>query len=132
MKRIEVAVGVLFNENDEILIGQRTVKDKYYQKWEFPGGKLENGESPEAALVREFSEEVGVVIDASERFMVINHDYPDRHVRLHVQIIENYSQPVRSMEGQALQWVALNELSSIDFLQGNRAIVEALIKRQRA
>jgi len=126
MKRIEVAVGVLFNEHNQVLIGQRTVKDNYYQKWEFPGGKVEIGETPKEALIREFNEEVGINIEASESLMVLEHNYPDRHVRLHVQIIKRYSNEVCSREGQAIKWVALGELQSIDFLKGNQAIVEKL------
>lgn len=129
MKRIEVAVGVLFNEQGEVLIGQRVVKDNYYQKWEFPGGKLEQGESPQDALIREFREEVGIEITSSEHFMVLEHNYPDRHVCLHVQKINQYSGYIASMEGQALKWVTLNGLSSIDFLDGNTQIVEMLKRR---
>ena len=126
MKRIEVAVGVLFNSQGQVLIGQRTVKDDYYQKWEFPGGKLEEGESPQDALVREFSEEVGIGISSSENFMVLEHDYPDRHVKLYVQLIKDYVGDVWAMEGQALRWVQLKELTDIDFLEGYQKIVSLL------
>jgi len=127
MKRIEVAVGVLFNEEGQVLIGQRTVKDNYYQKWEFPGGKLETGETPQQALVREFDEEIGILINQSEDLMLLEHDYPDREVRLHVQVIKGYSGEISAMEGQALKWIDLTELSNIDFLSGNASIVEKLI-----
>ena len=126
MKRIEVAVGVLFNEEGQVLIGQRTVKDNYYQKWEFPGGKLETGETPQQALVREFDEEIGILINQSEDLMLLEHDYPDREVRLHVQVIKGYSGEISAMEGQALKWIDLTELSNIDFLSGNTPIVEKL------
>ena len=128
MKRIEVAVGVLFNSQGEVLIGQRIVQDNYYQKWEFPGGKLEEGESPQTALAREFSEEIGIEVSSSEDFMVLEHDYPDRHVKLYVQLIKDYLGEVSAMEGQALKWVQLKELADIDFLKGNQEITQALIK----
>ena len=127
MKRIEVAVGVLFDANGRVLIGQRTVKDSYFQKWEFPGGKLEQGESAKEALAREFSEEVGIQVTHSEDLMLLEHDYPDRHVRLHVQLINQFDGEIVAMEGQALKWVDLELLESIDFLQGNQAIVEKLL-----
>ena len=130
MKRIEVAVGVLFNNQGEVLIGQRVVKDDYYQKWEFPGGKLEQGESPQCALIREFSEEIGIKVSRCEPFMVLEHDYPDRHVKLYVQLIHDYQGEINAMEGQALRWVKLVELAGIDFLTGNQAIVETLQQRQ--
>ena len=132
MKRIEVAVGVLFNSQGQVLIGQRTVKDSYYQKWEFPGGKLEAGELPQDALVREFSEEVGIEVSSSEDFMVLEHDYPDRHVKLYVQLIKDYVGDVWAMEGQALRWVQLKELADIDFLKGNQEITQALIELETA
>jgi len=127
MKRIEVAVGVLFNSQGKVLIGQRIVKDNYYQKWEFPGGKLEEGELPQAALEREFLEEIGIEISLSEDFMVLEHDYPDRHVKLYVQLIKSYLGEVSAMEGQALKWVELEELADIDFLKGNQKITQALM-----
>lgn len=127
MKRIEVAVGVLFNAKNEVLIGQRTVKDDYYQKWEFPGGKLEASESPFDALVREFNEEVGIQITQGEDLMMIEHDYPDRQVRLYVQVIKAFSGTIMAMEGQALKWVALEALNEIDFLKGNQVIVDKLL-----
>ena len=126
MKRIDVAVGVLFDSQGQVLIGQRVLKDNYYQKWEFPGGKLEQGETAEDALVREFKEEIGIHISESNHFMLLEHDYPDRQVRLHVQRISAFSGDIKPMEGQALQWVGLDELDGIDFLKGNTVIVEAL------
>lgn len=129
LKRIEVAVGIVYNQNGQVLVGQRTVQDQYYQKWEFPGGKLESGEAVEAALAREFVEEVGIRIESSSHFMRLDHDYPDRQVRLHIRIIKNFTGEVRAMEGQALKWVSLEELSALDFLQGNQAIIAALQER---
>ena len=126
MKRIEVAVGILFDDAGRVLVGQRVVQDLYFQKWEFPGGKLEKGETAAAALAREFQEEVGISIGVSEPLMQLNHDYSDRHVRLHIRTIREYRGQVKSMEGQALKWVALEELDDLDFLQGNTAIIEKL------
>lgn len=127
MQRIEVAVGLLFDQAGKVLVGQRVVKDQYFAKWEFPGGKLETDESPEQALRREFEEEVGVRILASSPLMQLDHDYPDRKVRLHVCIIDEYTGLVESLEGQALQWVELSQLAELDFLQGNQAIVQTLL-----
>jgi len=127
MKRIEVAVGVLFNAAGQVLIGQRVVKDSYFQKWEFPGGKLEANETPQQALIREFAEEIGIQISQSENLMLLEHDYPDRQVRLHVQIIKHYTGQIQAMEGQALTWIDLDELPGIDFLSGNAPIVDALV-----
>jgi len=126
MKRIEVAVGVVFNEAGKVLVGQRVVKDRYFQKWEFPGGKLEVGESVQQALIREFKEETGINIHASEPLMQVEHDYPDRHVLLHVHTINNFSGEALALEGQALKWVSISRLTDLDFLQGNQVILERL------
>ena len=128
MKRIQVAVGVVFSPNGEVLVGQRVVRDMYFAKWEFPGGKLEAGESVESALKREFAEEVGIAIQHSEPLLLLDHDYPDRQVRLHVHIVQRYHGEVQALEGQALKWVALPELDDLDFLQGNQPIIDALKK----
>ena len=126
MKRIEVAVGIVFDQHGCVLVGQRTVKDQYFAKWEFPGGKLEAGESVNGALAREFKEEVGIEVLASDFLLEVNHDYPDRQVCLHVHTIRRYAGQVSTMEGQALKWVSVNELDELDFLQGNHAIINAL------
>jgi len=126
MKRIEVAVGVVFDKSGNVLVGQRVVKDRYYQKWEFPGGKLEAGETVEQALVREFREETSIEVVSSEPLMLVEHDYPDRHVRLHVHTIHDFSGEVSALEGQALKWVSVNALAGLDFLQGNQVILDRL------
>ena len=126
MKRIEVAVGVVYNAMGQVLVGQRVVQDSYFQKWEFPGGKLEQGETAEAALVREFQEEVGITLGQITPLMLVEHDYPDRHVRLHVHTIRDFQGDVQALEGQALKWVNVNELHTLDFLQGNQVILERL------
>jgi len=126
MKRIEVAVGIVYDHLGRVLVGQRVVNDRYYQKWEFPGGKIEAGESVEQALVREFKEEVGIQINSSEDFMLVEHDYPDRHVRLHVRTVKDYSGKVSPLEGQAVKWVQVGDLDKLDFLQGNESMIDAL------
>jgi len=102
------------------------VQDRYFQKWEFPGGKLEPGETAAQALQREFEEEIGVIIDSCQPLMQLDHDYSDRHVRLHVQTISAYRGKVRAMEGQALKWVTLQALGVIWI---SCKAIERLLKR---
>ncbi len=125
-KRIDVAVGIVVDEAYKILIGQRVIKDRYYKKWEFPGGKFEVGESVEQALKREFFEETGLIIDESEAFLVIEHDYPDRHVRLHIRLVFKFHGDLEAKEGQALKWLQLDDLFALDFLDGNKPILQKL------
>ena len=126
MKRIEVAVGDVYNAQGLVLVGQRVVKDQYFNKWEFPGGKLEQGESPEEALKREFLEETALELLESKELMTVEHDYPDRHVRLHVHTVHSFKGHVCELEGQALKWVTVTDLESLDFLAGNQVILDRL------
>lgn len=127
MKRIEVAVGIIFNTLGQVLVGQRTVADQYLGKWEFPGGKIESGESVTQALRRELQEELEIELEHSEDFMTLEHNYPDRNVRLSIQIVKQYSGQPQGAEGQALQWCNLTELDRLDFLSGNQPIIAKLI-----
>lgn len=101
---IDVAVGILMRENGDVLLGQRPEGKPYSGYWEFPGGKVEKGESIEAALKREFIEELGVTILSSEPWCCVEHVYPHAHVRLHFFISRNWLGEPQSQEGQAFQW----------------------------
>ena len=130
MKRIEVAVGIVFNNKQQVLVGQRVVKDQYYKKWEFPGGKLEQNESAEDALIRELKEELSIDVKNFSDLMLVDHDYPDRQVRLHVFIVDRYSNEIHAAEGQAIRWNELDQLNSLDFLQGNDVIIDRLLDQK--
>ena len=124
-KRIEVAVGVI-KQAQKVLVGQRLVKDRYYQKWEFPGGKLDQGEQPIEALSRELSEELGIQVLSARPLITLEHDYPDRQVRLFVFLIDEFLGEPIGAEGQALQWVNPSKCHQLDFLAANTAIVNAI------
>ena len=130
MKRIEVAVGIVFNNKRQVLVGQRVVKDQYYKKWEFPGGKLEQNESAEDALIRELKEELSIDVKNFSDLMLVDHDYPDRQVRLHVFVVDRFSNEIDAAEGQAIRWVEIDQLNSLDFLQGNDVIIERLLDQK--
>lgn len=134
-KRIEVAVGVLSRQSDqangvqqrEVLVAQRLVKDRYFEKWEFPGGKIEQGESPLTALSRELNEELEIQVLATSPLIQLDHNYPDRHVRLHVFEVNKFSGEPHGKEGQAIQWVKPQYCAELDFLQANEPIVNAVL-----
>ena len=125
---LQVAVGIVLDDSGKVLVGQRVKPDAYFQRGEFPGGKLEQGESVVDALKREFLEEVGIDISESREFMVWEHSYPDRDVKLFVRIIDAFIGKATSREGQALKWVSLEEIAEMDFLAGNQVIIERLIE----
>jgi len=101
---VEVAVGVLVRADGSVLFGQRLVGKPYAGWWEFPGGKLEPGESVEQALARELREELGIELRESRPWVVREYRYPHAHVRLHFQRIVAWDGEPRGREGQSLAW----------------------------
>lgn len=103
----EVAVGVLLAADGRFLLAQRPAGKPYAGYWEFPGGKLEAGESVGAALARELHEELGIVVAFSEPWRTIEHDYPHAYVRLHFCRVTAWEGEPSGREGQALAWQSL-------------------------
>lgn len=123
---VEVAVGVLEDADGKVLIAQRTGDRPYSGLWEFPGGKLEPGESVTEALVREYQEELGIQVHASQPLLRFVFDYPEYRVRLHVLRITGYSGKPRGLEGQAIDWVSLDQFGERDMLVACPPIITAL------
>ncbi len=101
---IDVAVGILIKPNGDVLLGQRPEGKPYAGYWEFPGGKVEPGESVLDALKREFAEEIGVTIISAESWCGVEHVYPHAHVRLHFYISRDWQGEPSGLEGQRLAW----------------------------
>ena len=100
----EVAVGVLVQPDGRYLLAQRPPGKPYEGYWEFPGGKLEPGETVEAALARELHEELGITVITSYRWQMLEHDYPHAYVRLYFCKVTDWSGQLQGREGQALSW----------------------------
>ena len=101
---IDVAVGILMKPNGDVLLAQRPAGKPYSGYWEFPGGKVEAGESVFSALKREFVEELGIDILSAESWCGVEHLYPHAHVRLHFFISREWRGEPQSLEGQAFAW----------------------------
>lgn len=110
---IDVAVGILMKPNGEVLLGCRPEGKPYAGYWEFPGGKVEPGESVLDALKREFAEEIGVQIISAEPWCGVEHRYPHAHVRLHFFISRSWQGEPRALEGQQLAWQGRMQLEPI-------------------
>jgi 8-oxo-dGTP diphosphatase len=123
---VHVAVGVLLNDSHEVLIALRPAQSHQGGLWEFPGGKVEEGESVEHALNREFEEELGVSVQACTELTQIRHEYSDKSVMLDVWRIEKYSGIPQGREGQAIEWRALSKLLVEDFPKANERIIRIL------
>ncbi|MFZ1180518.1 MAG: NUDIX domain-containing protein [Herbaspirillum sp.] len=101
---IDVAVGILVKPNGDVLLGQRPEGKPYAGHWEFPGGKVESGESIADALKREFLEELGIEIISAEPWCGMQYVYPHAHVRLHFYFSRKWRGEPQSLEGQAFAW----------------------------
>lgn len=101
---IAVAVGILMQQNGDVLLAQRPPGKPYAGYWEFPGGKVEPGESILDALKREFIEELGIEIVTAEPWCGVEYVYPHAHVRLHFYLSSAWRGEPQSLEGQAFAW----------------------------
>jgi len=122
---IHVVAAVIRDRKQNILITKRPDHVHRGGLWEFPGGKLEAGESREQALLRELSEELGIQITQYRPFIQIPHHYPEKSVLLDVwEVSEWHGQP-HGKEGQPVQWVSQEQLSAYNFPEANLAIIGA-------
>lgn len=122
-------VGVIWGKADKaksILLAKRP--DHLHQGglWEFPGGKLEQGEKPRDALSRELKEELGIELLAASPLMDVSHDYGDKAVFLDIWQVNDFKGQEQGLEDQELRWVPLAELDQYAFPAANVAIVERL------
>ena len=98
-----VAVGIVVDAQGRLLVGERPAEKDYAGQWEFPGGKLEPGESVFDALVREFREELNLQVDSADALFSCEHAYPDRQVELHFWRVTEYQGEAEGLEGQSLR-----------------------------
>lgn len=122
-KRLHVAVGVIENASGQILIARRPDHVHQGGLWEFPGGKVESGETVRQALQRELHEELGIRALDIQPLIKIEHQYPDLNVLLDVWRIDRFSGQAQGCEGQAIQWVEPELLQAYDFPAANRPII---------
>lgn len=134
MKTVHVAVAVVVVNDNDILIARRPVDKHQGGLWEFPGGKVEAGETVTAALVRELDEEVALSVREEQMtpLLQIPFSYPDKTVLLDVYWVEadiNSALLAHGAEGQEVRWVSFARLREFQFPQANGPIVEAVIQR---
>lgn len=125
-QRLQVAVAIILNQDEQVLIARRHAHQHQGDLWEFPGGKREADETRIQALQREIQEEVGLEVDQAEPLMQIVHDYPELQVELDVWLVTEFAGEATGKEGQPLQWCALADLKEKDFPAANVEIIERL------
>jgi 8-oxo-dGTP diphosphatase len=124
--RIHVAAAAVFDDGQRVLISQRPRHAHQGGLWEFPGGKLEPGETVECALRRELAEEVGIEVISARPLIRVHHDYPDREVLLDVWCVDRFAARAAGREGQPVTWVAPQELTRYRFPAANIPIIKAV------
>ena len=129
MRTVHVAVGVILDRENRILLTRRAQDVHQGGLWEFPGGKVESGESVQQALARELREELGIEIGRTTSLLEVSHDYGDKAVLLDVHLVLEFSGEARGLEGQPLEWVAPAALPEYEFPAANVPIVEAAVAR---
>jgi len=126
---VEVVAGVIADARGRILLARRTEGRDLAGLWEFPGGKREPGESPEAALVRELREELGIEAEVGASLIAVPQQYPHKRLRLDVRHIASWRGGVpKGLDGQALAWVPPHKLASYAMPAADRPVVAALLQ----
>lgn len=124
--RIVKVVAAIIRDGDHILATQRGYGD-YKDGWEFPGGKVEPGETPQEALIREIKEELDADIIVGDLLTIVEYDYPTFHLSMDcfwAALAEDSE--LKLLEHEASKWLLLNELDGLNWLPADRKIVEAI------
>ena len=129
MKTIQV-VAAIIRQGDRIFAAQRGY-GKSKDGWEFPGGKIEPGETPEQALVREIREELNAEITVGDKLTQVEWDYPDFHLSMGCYWCDLASGVLTLREHESARWLALDELDAVDWLPADRAVAAAIRQTHR-
>jgi 8-oxo-dGTP diphosphatase len=128
---VEVVAGVIADARGRVLLARRTEGRDLAGLWEFPGGKRESGESPQATLARELHEELGIVAEIGAALIVVPQQYPHKRLRLDVRRIDAWQGTPKGLDGQALAWVPPHKLASYAMPPADRPVVAALLQADR-
>jgi 8-oxo-dGTP diphosphatase len=126
MKTIEVVAGII-KKGDKIFATQRGYGD-FKDYWEFPGGKLEAGETPQEALIREIKEELNIYIIVGELVDTIDYDYPEFHLTMHCFICTFRSGELILNEHEAARWLTKDTIDSVNWLPADLTLIEKIKK----
>ncbi len=125
---LEVVAAALVNENNEVLLAQRPQGNMMEGAWEFPGGKVEKGESSEAALVRELHEELGITVAEKdlEAFWFLSHSYPQFHLMMPVWVCRTWEGEPAPLEHDAICWMKPSAMHELEMIEADDTLVEKL------
>jgi len=127
---IHVVLGII-QRDDKVLMAKRPAHKPYPNYWEFPGGKVEQTESPTDALQRELKEELNIKVMTTKAWLQYQHAYSQDIFLLDVyQVLHFLDEPI-AQENQLINWVSLSDIKQLSVLAGNQLIIEQLIKESR-
>jgi len=128
MKKVEVVAAVIEHEG-KILAVRRSVSKLPYisEKWEFPGGKMEAGETEKQTIIREIKEELHMDILPKDKLLTVEHTYPDFHLTMHTYLCETETSNPTLTEHTAYKWLALEELDILDWAAADVPLVNFLV-----
>jgi 8-oxo-dGTP diphosphatase len=121
-----IGVAVIWNDQGQILIDRRRPSGTMGGLWEFPGGKIEKGETVEECIKREINEELGILIEVGKHLITIDHTYTHLRVTLTVHHCRHLTGVPQPLECDEIRWVSLDELDRFAFPQANIQIITAL------
>ena len=125
-KVVQGAVGVIRSPDNLFLISKRPEHTTLAGLWEFPGGKLDEGETAKETVIRELSEEVGITVLNAESFHHIYYDYPDFSVDLAIFLVDEFLGVGEGLEGQEVQWVTAAEFEHYNFVPASLSLLKKI------
>ncbi|MBR6930327.1 MAG: 8-oxo-dGTP diphosphatase MutT [Bacteroidales bacterium] len=125
MKSIEVVAAIIHDKENRIFATQRGYGE-WKDWWEFPGGKMEQGETPKEALEREIREELSAEINVDELFGTVDYDYPKFHLTMHCYLCTLQTNAMHLNEHESARWLAKDELDSVKWLPADKSIIDKL------
>ena len=128
MKNIEVVAAIIHDDEGRLFATQRGYGE-WKDWWEFPGGKMEAGETPEEALKREIREELATDIGVDEFLCTVEYDYPQFHLTMHCYLCSLMTESLYLNEHEAAKWLMKDELDSVKSLPADVKVVEALMNK---
>lgn len=126
MKTIEVVAAIIRNK-DKIFATQRGYGE-FKDGWEFPGGKIEPGESPKLALMREIKEELDTEIEVGKLLEIVEYDYPQFHLTMHCFWCKVKSGELILKEHEAARWLTKETLDSVEWLPADKGLIDKIWK----
>ena len=128
MKKIEVVAAIIYHENKILCVQRGENKYDYIsKKYEFPGGKMEAGESREETVKREILEELHMDIEVQQEFLTVDHQYPDFHLTMHSFKCSTSNESLTLTEHIDFKWLEISEMSDLDWAAADVPIVEKLV-----